>query len=278
MKNKILLIGLIGFSSAVFADIKTEAIEGHNYWRNQLNNGALIGQPTPVPFLQTMTWNDDLAARSQVHSNKCVWEHSGVGGENLYAHTGSFGSMSKGVDMWVDEHHDYSYKTNKSINGGVVGHYTQVVWAKSTEVGCAKTACPMIKKSDGSDMWGGVLYTCQYKGPGNYYGQKPYSITPDTRTFAHLYNKNLDVDIPFIVLGGFKFRVKLANIDHTNNWDFRIVSYELLGKSSNTNFSTLTQEANGLFLLKIQFNGVVAYLSQIDKNTLDFRLVDVVEQ
>jgi pathogenesis-related protein 1 len=44
------------------------------------------------------------------------------------------------------------------------GHYTQVVWKDSKEVGCAAYQC-----DDKSQVW-----VCQYKPAGNYVDQKPF--------------------------------------------------------------------------------------------------------
>ena len=46
------------------------------------------------------------------------------------------------VDSWYDEIKDYDFKKGKSKNGGVVGHFTQLVWKDSTQlgIGVAKSA------------------------------------------------------------------------------------------------------------------------------------------
>ncbi len=69
------------------------------------------------------------------------------------------------VDMWANEKAYYDYATN-SGNGHTVGHYTQVVWQKTTKVGCGKA------KST-TDL-GGEHIVCRYQIPGNMSGEKPY--------------------------------------------------------------------------------------------------------
>ena len=118
--------------------INTEAmIAAHNQWRSK----------TGVPDLK---WSDDLAASSQQWADQlagsgCKMKHStGPNGENIYwagAAQRSDGTSSMQtiteqnvVDAWGDEVKGYDYASNSCH--GVCGHYTQVVWKSTTEVGC----------------------------------------------------------------------------------------------------------------------------------------------
>ena len=42
---------------------------------------------------------------------------------------------TKAVNSWYDEIQYYNFTTGRS-KGGVTGHFTQVVWTASTQVGC----------------------------------------------------------------------------------------------------------------------------------------------
>ena len=59
-------------------------------------------------------------------------------GENLYYFSAypvleyKCGSMS---ESWYEEIKDYDFNTGKSKNGGVVGHFTQLIWKNTKEVG-----------------------------------------------------------------------------------------------------------------------------------------------
>jgi len=205
------ILAVLLISTSAFADISTEAVTAHNKWRDMLNNGELKNQPRPAPFLSSMIWNQELADSATLHSQRCVWEH-GSSGENLYAHTGHGGSMTHGVDLWANEYKNYDYQTNKST-GGMVGHYTQVVWARSVRVGCGKAYCPMIAKSDGSNMWGGTIYTCRYSQAGNYYGQRPYGTAGyKGDEFAKFNETNGDIEVPTITFNGHMYRLKMSKI------------------------------------------------------------------
>ncbi len=68
------------------------------------------------------------------------------------------------VDSWGAENKDYNYQSNTCKKGQICGHYTQVVWRDTTQIGCGKAVC-----SDNSQVW-----VCQYSPAGNYIGKKPY--------------------------------------------------------------------------------------------------------
>jgi len=88
-------------------------------------------------------------------------QHSGKPlGENLFG--GSVASPKLALDIWAGEAKDYDYASGRC--SGVCGHYTQVVWRDSTELGCGAATC-----ENGMELW-----VCNYNPPGNYRGEKPY--------------------------------------------------------------------------------------------------------
>ena len=90
-------------------------------------------------------WADDLASRD-------AFEHADSGdrpnqGENLYlawtSRTLTGDDLSRwviakstdAVQSWYDEIEDYNWATPNGPHSGVVGHFTQVVWTSSVELG-----------------------------------------------------------------------------------------------------------------------------------------------
>lgn len=73
-------------------------------------------------------------------------------------------SYSQMVDSWGNEKKDFVRGNFPNVsstgNWTDVGHYTQVVWRNTTEVGCAIA-------SDGRNDY----LVCQYNPPGNFTGQ-----------------------------------------------------------------------------------------------------------
>ncbi|MBN1209800.1 MAG: hypothetical protein JXB05_33430 [Myxococcaceae bacterium] len=58
------------------------------------------------------------------------------------------------VQSWASEAASYDYGTNACAPGKQCGHYTQIVWRSTTQVGCATKLC-------------------NSSPPGNYVGQRP---------------------------------------------------------------------------------------------------------
>ncbi|VAW28221.1 hypothetical protein MNBD_BACTEROID06-1038, partial [hydrothermal vent metagenome] len=115
-----------------------------------------------------LEWDETLAKTAlkwarQLKKEGCAFKHSRTKGlgENLFMGTTGFYNPKDVVDSWGNEIENYNYEDNSC--SGVCGHYTQIVWATTKKVGCAKIKC------DGNDIW-----VCNYDPPGNWVGQKPY--------------------------------------------------------------------------------------------------------
>ena len=83
-------------------------------------------------------------------------------GENVYGSSGPTDGPAA-VASWADEESDYDYESNTC--SGICGHYTQIVWAESTALGCGLHAC------DGLTF--GYTIVCDY-APGGNDGGRPY--------------------------------------------------------------------------------------------------------
>ncbi len=142
-------------------------LEAHNEVRANV-------QPAASPPLEPMTWSPKLAIAAQEHGEKCIWEHStDLGalnqGENLAAYAPAGEPAERPVIDWAAEVSMYDYPTNGCT--GVCGHYTQIVWRESLEVGCAVVDCPngLDGFPEGREIW-----VCRYAPAGNYIGEQPY--------------------------------------------------------------------------------------------------------
>ncbi|KAH7366088.1 hypothetical protein KP509_18G062900 [Ceratopteris richardii] len=91
-------------------------------------------------------------------------EHSnGPYGENIFWGSGPGYGPAECVASWLSEKENYNYADN-ACDGGQCYHYTQIVWASTARLGCAKAQC-----DDGS-----VFMTCNYDPPGNDLSSRPY--------------------------------------------------------------------------------------------------------
>ncbi|XP_072951630.1 pathogenesis-related protein 1-like [Typha angustifolia] len=118
-----------------------------------------------------MSWDDTVAAYAQNFASQlaadCHLAHSGGPyGENIYWSWG-VGTAADAVNYWVAEKQYYDYESNSCLAppNESCYHYTQVVWAKSVQLGCATVTC-----SNG----GGTIIVCDYNPPGNYNNERPY--------------------------------------------------------------------------------------------------------
>ncbi|XP_043716036.1 pathogenesis-related protein 1-like [Telopea speciosissima] len=150
------LIGLLAFFPVSQAqNSQDDYLSPHNAARSDVGVGS-------------MTWNDTVAAYAQDYANQragdCALQHSGGPyGENIAWSSGDM-SATDAVNMWVDEKAYYDYNSNSCAEGKECGHYTQVVWSSSNQLGCGRVTCNS----------GGTFITCNYYPPGNYVGEKPY--------------------------------------------------------------------------------------------------------
>jgi len=111
---------------------------------------------------QAKLWGDHLAATGR-------WEHaprsdrrSPHQGENLAMSKGTAGYLGELVpeEGWYErEIGYYDYSTGRA-NGGAVGHFTQMVWDVSTELGCAESRIT----SRGEEK---IYSVCRYSPGGN---------------------------------------------------------------------------------------------------------------
>ncbi len=145
------------------ADFNQRLLAAHNAQR------AAAGVPP-------MVWNDQLATDARAWANKLAaagrFEHSpdepgqAPQGENLWAGTPRAFSPETMVGLWAAEKHDFrpGVFPNNSRSGDVenVGHYTQMIWRSSRQVGCATSVGAREE-----------VLVCRYSDAGNIYGERP---------------------------------------------------------------------------------------------------------
>ncbi|GAA47944.1 pathogenesis-related protein PR-1 type [Clonorchis sinensis] len=142
---------------------KKKFLDMHNELREKIRNCTLPGQPPVRGTYELMTWDEAVEAQAQRWSDNCKFGHGELAGVGQNAAIA--GSLEQGVKLWIDENVNYNLEANTCTPGRTCLHYTQMVWATSTLLGCGVTECPEN---------GTTLFICDYKPPGNYRGAKPY--------------------------------------------------------------------------------------------------------
>jgi uncharacterized protein YkwD len=124
-----------------------------------------------------LTWDDGLAADAQAWADhlasqggKLVHDSNrGNAGENLASSSDATGSPADGVDLWYAEKPLYDAAPNKSTfddsnpDWKKWGHYTQMVWSTTSQIGCGTATGAFGRVTD-----------CRYRAPGNIQGQLAY--------------------------------------------------------------------------------------------------------
>ncbi len=145
---------LLFLFQAVCSAQSGDMLAAHNAVRARMGVAPLVWSDRLAHRAQA--WADVLLTRNQfTHSPKSPY------GENLFTITGAPATPSQVVEDWASESRDYDYASNTCRK--VCGHYTQVIWAATKEVGCA------VARGPHREVW-----VCNYNPPGNWTGKRPY--------------------------------------------------------------------------------------------------------
>ncbi|CAO2577867.1 Peptidase inhibitor R3HDML [Lemmus lemmus] len=125
-------------------------------------------------------------------------------GQNLLIHSGRYRSVVDLVKSWSEEKRHYSFPAPKDCaphcpwlcRGPVCSHYTQMVWASSSRLGCALHTCSSI------DVWGStwqqaVYLVCNYAIKGNWIGEAPYKTGKPCSACPSSYQGNCNSNMCF---------------------------------------------------------------------------------
>jgi len=201
-------------TSTTATEEQEKIVKRHNYYRNLVSVPALVWDNDLAKHAQTWanylaenyTNKDAKAGRlphARVFQTNKHFEDEWYEGENIATTTKHIGYVAEepidtsleyvfhapkdsdvhelldvngAVDAWASEAFYYDYDTNKAKKEGkIVGHYTQIVWADSTKVGCGKAISKTYTFFNGVKDVYFEWVVCRYSTPGNIVGQKPYT-------------------------------------------------------------------------------------------------------
>ena len=147
-------------------------VGAHNTWRREVGVPDLAWSPEAARWAQS--WADELA------ENECQARHNPdparreAYGENIYfywasrPYDGYRRDPSTVVRAWATEQQWYDEESNqcRAPQGKTCRHYTQVVWSRSTAVGCGRARC------ESAEIW-----VCNYAPRGNLFPVRPYELS-----------------------------------------------------------------------------------------------------
>mmetsp|Transcript_3622 Transcript_3622/g.5351 ORF Transcript_3622/g.5351 Transcript_3622/m.5351 type:complete len:323 (+) Transcript_3622:53-1021(+) len=181
-------IALVGIVLAILTAYVSAAVDKKSLLMAHNAERSLVGAPA-------LTWSNSLQQFAQQWANTlknqgCKLKHrtnrkvnGQVVGENLAMWYNGAARCNKkvnskndayGVCLWNEEKDNYVYGKQCQSNDkgaacakctkGACGHYTQVVWKNTKQMGCGVATC-----SNGYS-----LLVCNYASAGNYIGQYPF--------------------------------------------------------------------------------------------------------
>jgi len=192
MKGFVIALGVVAACNGDIDSSSTDASSGTAYMDAPTASGepanlvgttdahnairAAVMTTTPLP---PMKWDPALATLATTWASQCIdtdgdglVDHSSQGsrtnaagyayvGENIFAASGS-ATGPGAVNYWAMEKSKFTYPNTCA---GTCGHYTQIVWRTSVNVGCALVSCPSLQYKS--------VVLCNY-GPGGNSGGAPY--------------------------------------------------------------------------------------------------------
>jgi hypothetical protein len=246
MRRFILPVLLVALFSACFSSVgsaladnlsdaeTSEALAAHNAVRQAVAQAESmrLGGTVVIPDL---TWDAGVAAVAQDWADQQAArlqqglppEHrpNNAYGENMYWAWSTPDqpdlSPTAAVQWWASEQQYYDYDTNTCAAGEQCGHYTQLVWSTTTQVGCGRS---VWTATDGMHH---VLWVCNYAPAGNLTinGEKlrPYSVsdTPPPGTgCAYNWTRTLEIGAQGEDVAELQRRLNAAGADLYVDGDF----------------------------------------------------------
>jgi pathogenesis-related protein 1 len=175
------LVGITAAHNAIRAKVQTSMPLGPLVWSPVLADYAqqwattLASSPSTCAAPQHRP-GSDLVAHGY-GENLATFGGAGFNNRDGSA-AANVSTAMQAVDAWASEVMCWTYGTIRgteqcnatcttNLHSDGCGHYTQIVWRKSTQVGCGVASCKIGSRTQ--DIW-----ICNYAPEGNFVGQAPY--------------------------------------------------------------------------------------------------------
>jgi pathogenesis-related protein 1 len=143
--------------------------------KDVVNSILVHNQERKLLGIENLEWSSELQEEAELYAKYLAetnsFEHSKVKnqGENLYFEFNSESITDKpfqrASQAWLDEKEDYTYsKISNKRSSEITGHYTQMVWRKTTKIGIGSYV----------NSKGELYVVARYFPAGNYIDEYPY--------------------------------------------------------------------------------------------------------
>lgn len=156
------------------ADIIALILQRHNTARANIANGK-IGSFLTADRMIEMSWDNELASIAEMNAKTCVFAHDKCRNTAAFKYAGQNIAMTSSspnykntadainqlFDLWYNEYVDCNMdqinklSTITAASGKSFGHFTQIVMANSSKIGCAIV-------NYFSDSWKRTYLVCNY--------------------------------------------------------------------------------------------------------------------
>ncbi|ONH67864.1 Cell wall protein PRY3 [Cyberlindnera fabianii] len=117
---------------------------------------------------ETLLWSETVALSAQSYADRYDCSGSLTHSHGQYGENLALGyNTTAAVQAWYNEVSLYDW--SNPVFSERTGHFTQIVWLNTTEVGCGYKDC---------GSYYGQYTVCQYNAPGNYAGLFEKNVMP----------------------------------------------------------------------------------------------------
>jgi hypothetical protein len=155
------IVGATGLTS----NLDWRLLAAHNRERGQVGIPRLVWDEALARSARR--WAEELGRQGTFEHAPPGERANGSQGENLWAGTRASFTPEAMVSGWIEEKKFFKPgvfpHNSKTGNVADVGHYTQLMWRRSTRVGCAIATA---REED--------VLVCRYSAAGNVLGEQPF--------------------------------------------------------------------------------------------------------
>jgi hypothetical protein len=158
-------------------DYKDATLWHHN--RARANHGA-----------SNLEWSDECESAAATAAAYCDFTHHVVDGQgqNLFTVSGDAYNATAGItESWYKAEADIYGAFDAAPNMDTFhewGHLTQVLWKKTTHVGCVTIDCGSKMTIDGASSELNLYTVCNYSPPGNYENEYAENVASPVNSYS----------------------------------------------------------------------------------------------